>query len=47
MRKLKDADLVREEKRGKWSFYFLEWEAVRELLGETAEHFAVRAASSV
>ncbi len=42
MRKLKDAGLVREEKRGKWSFYSLDREAVRELLGETAEHLANR-----
>jgi ArsR family transcriptional regulator, arsenate/arsenite/antimonite-responsive transcriptional repressor len=42
MRKLKDAGLVREEKRGKWSFYSLDREAVRELLGETAGHLADR-----
>lgn len=47
MRKLKDAGLVREEKRGKWSFYSLDREAVRELLGETAEHLVGRAASGV
>ena len=34
MRKLKDAGLVLEEKRGKWSFYSLETEAVHKLLGE-------------
>lgn len=44
MRKLKDAGLVLEEKRGKWSFYSLDREAVRELLGETAEHLIGRAA---
>ena len=38
LRKLKDAGLVREEKRGKWSFYSLNQEAVRDLLGETATH---------
>ena len=38
VRKLKEAGLVREEKRGKWSFYSLNRKAVRELLGETAEH---------
>ena len=38
LRKLKDAGLVREEKRGKWSFYSLDQEAVRDLLGETATH---------
>jgi ArsR family transcriptional regulator len=32
MRKLKDAGLVREERRGKWSFYSLDEEAVRGLL---------------
>ncbi len=38
VRKLKDAGLVREEKRGKWSFYSLDREAVRDLLGEAGEH---------
>ena len=37
MRRLKDAGLVREEKRGKWSFYSLDREAAREVLGDTAE----------
>jgi ArsR family transcriptional regulator len=37
MRRLKDAGLVREEKRGKWSFYSLDREAIREVLGDTAE----------
>jgi ArsR family transcriptional regulator, arsenate/arsenite/antimonite-responsive transcriptional repressor len=37
MRKLKDAGLVREEKRGKWSFYSLDREAAAELLGEAAD----------
>ena len=32
MRKLKDAGLLREERRGKWSFYSLDEEAVRRLL---------------
>jgi ArsR family transcriptional regulator len=32
VRKLKDAGLVREEKRGKWSFYSLDREAARDLL---------------
>ena len=41
MRKLKEAGLIREEKRGKWSFYSLDREAVRNLLGETAEHLGV------
>jgi ArsR family transcriptional regulator len=38
IRKLKDAGLVREERRGKWSFYSLDREAAGELLGEAAEH---------
>jgi ArsR family transcriptional regulator len=37
MRKLKDAGLVLEEKRGKWSFYSLDREAAGELLGEAAD----------
>jgi ArsR family transcriptional regulator len=37
MRKLKDAGLVREERRGKWSFYSLDREAAEELLGEAAD----------
>jgi ArsR family transcriptional regulator, arsenate/arsenite/antimonite-responsive transcriptional repressor len=37
MRKLKDAGLVREERRGKWSFYSLDREAARKLLGEAAD----------
>jgi len=41
VRKLKDAGLVREEKRGKWSFYSLNQEAARELLHETAQYLGV------
>jgi len=37
MKKLKDAGLVREERRGKWSFYTLDREAAGVLLGEAAE----------
>ena len=37
MRKLKDAGLVREERRGKWSFYSLDRGAAGELLGEAAD----------
>jgi ArsR family transcriptional regulator len=37
MRKLKDAGLVREERRGKWSFYSLDRKAAGELLGEAAD----------
>ena len=36
VRKLKQAGLVKEEKRGKWSFYSLEGEAAAGLLGEAA-----------
>ena len=38
MRKLKDAGLVREERRGKWSFYSLDPETADRLLGEAADH---------
>ena len=37
MKKLKDAGLVREERRGKWSFYSLDRETAAELLGEAAD----------
>ena len=36
--KLKEAGLVREERRGKWSFYSLDRETAGELLGEAADH---------
>jgi ArsR family transcriptional regulator len=36
LRKLKDAGLVREEKRGKWSFYSLDRDAATQLLNELA-----------
>jgi ArsR family transcriptional regulator, arsenate/arsenite/antimonite-responsive transcriptional repressor len=39
VRKLKEAGLVREEKRGNRSFYSLDGEAVRGVLGEATEHF--------
>lgn len=39
--KLKEAGLVREEKRGKWSFYSLDRDAVRGLLGETSRHLGI------
>jgi ArsR family transcriptional regulator, arsenate/arsenite/antimonite-responsive transcriptional repressor len=45
MRKLKEAGLVSEEKRGKWSFYSLDGEAARELLGGLGEHLGVHAGS--
>ena len=38
MKKLKDAGLVREERRGKWSFYSLDPAAAEELLGEAEKH---------
>jgi ArsR family transcriptional regulator, arsenate/arsenite/antimonite-responsive transcriptional repressor len=37
VRKLKDAGLVREEKRGKWVFYSVDRGAAGELLGEAAD----------
>ena len=37
MRKLKDAGLVKEERRGKWAFYSLDREAASGLLGEAAD----------
>jgi ArsR family transcriptional regulator, arsenate/arsenite/antimonite-responsive transcriptional repressor len=42
LRKLKDARLVREEKRGRWHFYTLDKDAARELLNETSHHLGVR-----
>jgi ArsR family transcriptional regulator, arsenate/arsenite/antimonite-responsive transcriptional repressor len=45
VRKLKEAGLVREEKRGKWSFYSLDQETVRELLHETSRHLGGAEAS--
>jgi ArsR family transcriptional regulator len=38
MKKLKDAGLVKEERRGKWTFYSLDREATSGLLGEAADH---------
>jgi ArsR family transcriptional regulator len=38
MKKLKEAGLVREKRRGKWSFYSLDREAAGKLLGEAADH---------
>ena len=42
IRKIKDAGLVREERRGKWSFYSLDREAARELFGEAADRLLSR-----
>ncbi len=38
VRKLKDAGLVREEKRGRWSFYSLDREAAEGLLDDAEKH---------
>jgi ArsR family transcriptional regulator len=38
MKKLKDAGLVREERRGRWAFYSLDRETASALLGEAAVH---------
>jgi ArsR family transcriptional regulator len=38
VRKLKDAGLVHEEKRGRWSFYSLDREAAEGLLGDAEKH---------
>jgi ArsR family transcriptional regulator, arsenate/arsenite/antimonite-responsive transcriptional repressor len=45
VRKLKEAGLVREEKRGKWSFYSLDVEATRGILGDLGGHLGFRAGS--
>ena len=37
VKKLKDAGLVKEERRGKWAFYSLDREAASGLLGEAAD----------
>jgi ArsR family transcriptional regulator len=37
LRKLKEAGLVREERRGKWSFYSIDRGTAGELLGEAAD----------
>jgi ArsR family transcriptional regulator len=36
--KLKEAGLVHEERRGRWSFYSLDREAAGQLIAETAAH---------
>jgi ArsR family transcriptional regulator, arsenate/arsenite/antimonite-responsive transcriptional repressor len=38
VRKLKEAGLVREEKRGKWSFYSLDRRSAAEIVGEVERH---------
>ncbi|MDQ3386422.1 MAG: ArsR family transcriptional regulator, partial [Actinomycetota bacterium] len=39
--KLKEAGLVREEKRGKWSFYSLNRDVFDALLAETGGHVGI------
>ena len=41
MRNLKDAGLVRELKRGKWSFYSMNRDAAGKLLAEAEDHLSV------
>jgi ArsR family transcriptional regulator len=41
VKKLKDAGLVREERRAKWIFYSLDREAARSLLAEAERHLGV------
>jgi ArsR family transcriptional regulator len=41
VKKLKDAGLVKEERRGRWAFYSLDREAAGGLLGEAAERLLV------
>jgi ArsR family transcriptional regulator, arsenate/arsenite/antimonite-responsive transcriptional repressor len=42
VKKLKDAGLVREERRGKWAFYSLDREAAGELLSVAADRLLSR-----
>ncbi len=42
--KLKEAGLVREERRGKWSFYSLDRESSARLLIETGDHLGLETA---
>ena len=41
VKKLKEAGLVRERKKGRWNFYSLNDDTARELLGEAAGHLGV------
>ena len=41
VRKLREAGLIREEKRGKWSFYSLDGETATQLLGELAGQLGI------
>ena len=47
MRKLKEAGLVREERRGKWSFYSLDGGVARELLGDITDHLGAGSVAGV
>ena len=40
-RKLREAGLIREQKRGKWSFYSLDKDAATQLLGELASQLGI------
>jgi len=42
MKKLKEAGLAHEERRGRWSFYSLNRDAAQGLLAETADHLGHR-----
>ncbi len=46
MKKLKEAGLVREEKRGRWSFYSLDGDASRKMIGEAVEYLGLAAGRS-
>ncbi len=41
VKKLKEAGLARERKRGRWSFYSLDSDSAEELLGEAASHLGI------
>jgi ArsR family transcriptional regulator, arsenate/arsenite/antimonite-responsive transcriptional repressor len=41
MKKLKEAGLVQEERRGRWSFYSLDRDATQGLISETADHLGL------
>ena len=41
MRKLREAGLVQEERRGRWSFYSLDRDAAEGLISEAADHLGL------
>jgi ArsR family transcriptional regulator, arsenate/arsenite/antimonite-responsive transcriptional repressor len=41
VKKLKDAGVVHEERRGKWNFYSLDKEAARSLLADAESHLGI------